>query len=192
MPMPKPKTEGRYLKAPKAGLSLTLRILGDPIAFWQAWKKDAEGKERPVRKPDAAVVTWRRGEYDEMNKYGPQKPVYCQAFPVIGPSGDVQVFTVSQKTILDGLFALENNKKWGPLTGYSVEITAAADGKSYSVQAEPKEPLSEDAAEKWAGLVRNGFDLSLMIEGKDPFAEAGMSSDDDLSNPNFDNDNIPF
>lgn len=190
MPMPKPKTEGRYLKAPKAGQSLTFRILADPVVFWQAWKTDGEGKQRPVRKPDTLVVNWKRGEYDEINKYGtPQKPAYCQAFPVIGPNGDVQIFTASQKTILDGLFALDNNKKWGALTGYDVVVSCNEDGKGYTVTPEPKEPLSAEAAEKWAGLVRNGFDMSVLVDLKDPFAVSGGSAEsDEIANPNFDED----
>jgi hypothetical protein len=199
MGMPKPKTEGRYLKAPKAGQSVTLRILSDPVEFYQAWKTDGEGRQRPIRKP--FLTDFKRGDYDEANKYGTQQsPAYCQAFPVIGPTGEVMVFTAHQKTILDGLYALDNKPKWGDLTGYDVTIEGAEDGKSYSVTPDPKTPLSESHRAAWEGLVRNGFNLRLLIEARDPFKELGevtaehepMSSRvDDFDPPPVDDD-IPF
>lgn len=186
MSMPKPKTEGRYLKAPKAGQSVTFRILADPVEFYQAWKTSSDGKQAPVRR--VSISDFKRGDYDETNKYGKQSPVYCQAFPIIGPSGDVMVFTAGQKTILDGLYALDNNPKWGELSTYDVVVTAKEDGKAYSVVPDPKTPLSEDATEKWSGLLRNGFDLLLLIDGKDPFKESGAAGGDDPAN----DDDIPF
>lgn len=193
MPMPKPKTEGRYLKAPKAGQSVTFRILGDPVEYYLAFKTGAENKIAPVRR--ANLHDFKPGSYDTTSKFGPRTPDYCQAFPILGPTGDVMVMEIRQKTILDGLFGLENNKKWGDLTTYDVTVTAADDGKSYTVVPDPKAPLSEADAEKWDGLKRNGFDLRLLLDGKDPFKESGQPVNDEIANPNFDgddSDSIPF
>ena len=105
------------------------------------------------------------------------------------------VFTAGQKTILDGLFALDNNPKWGELSTYDVTVTAKDDGKAYSVVPDPKAPLTTEQAEKWDGLVRNGFDMRLLLDNRDPFKESGQAGDDEddeLANPSFDDDDPKF
>lgn len=184
MPMPKPKTEGRWLKAPKADQSITFRVLGDPVEYYLAFKTNDEKKQLPVRRK--SLSDFRPGDYDLTDKFGKTSPKYCQAFPVLGPTGDVMIFEVRQKTVLDGLFALDNKPKWGDLRGYDVTVTGDADGKGYSVTPEPKEPLSEEAQEAWDGLVRNGFNMAVLLDGGDPFKECGVAGPDfDHDEPNF-------
>lgn len=174
MPMPKPKTEGRYLKAPKAGQSITFRILADPVEFYVAFKTNSDNKQVPVRRK--SLSDFRPGDYDLTDKFGKASPKYCQAFAILGPTRDAMVIEFRQKTILDGLFALDNKPKWGDLRGYDVTVTCAEDGKGYTVTPEPKEPLTEEEQEKWDGLVRNGFDLRVLLDGLDPFKECGAPS----------------
>lgn len=192
MPMPKPKTEGRYLKAPKAGQSITFRVLADPLEFYVAFKTDEDKKQHPVRR--ASLSDFRPGDYDLTDKFGKASPKYCQAFPILGPTRDVMIAEFRQKTILDGLFALDNKPKWGDLRGYDVTVTGAEDGKSYTVTPEPKEPLTEDEQEKWDGLVRNGFNLRVLLNCDDPFKECGVSGGHEDGGPDFDSpdDRIPF
>lgn len=196
MPMPKPKTEGNYLKAPGKGQSVTFRVLGDPVEYYMGFKTTQNGSETKmvcVRK--AALNQFTPGTYDTVGKFGPQKPRYAMAFPVLNEAGTVMVFEVAQKTILDGLYQLENNKKWGDLSAFDVTVTGAEDGKSYMVTPNPKEPLSETAREAWDGLVRNGFDLRVLLENKDPFMVSGGSpaESNELLDPQFEEtDTIPF
>ena len=193
MPMPKPKTEGHYMKAPKAGQSVTFRILGDPIEYFLAFKTNAEGKISPVRR--AEFSEFKPGDYDTTSKYGKVAPVYAMAFPVLSDAGDVKVFEVRQKTILDALYGLENNNKWGDLSGYDVTLTGDEDGKGYTVTPDPKAPLSKKDREKWDALVRNGFDLRVLLNNDDPFTTAGdggpVFTDADAA-PAGTDDDIPF
>lgn len=195
MAMPKPKTGGNYLKAPKAGQSVSFRILGDPVEYFLGFKttatEDGGSKVSVVRKK--SLADFRPGEYDTMGKYGPTSPKYAMAFPVLAEDGCVKVFEVGQKTILDSLYALENNKKWGDLTKFDVTVTGDDDGKGYSVTPDPKTPINDAGREAWEGLLRNGFDLSVLISGADPFMTSAPASGFDPLNPNFDDtEGLPF
>jgi len=186
MPMPKPKTEGRYLKAPKAGQSITFRILGDPLEYYMGFKTDSEGKPHPVRKYTEGE--FKRGDIDAKNKFGrAQLPTYTLAWEVMVGGERVMIFEARQTTILNSLYGLEQDEDWGDLRDYDVKITADDDGKGYSVKPKPKSPLTDAQRGLYAGLVANGFSLKVLMDGKDPFSEAGVM----VSEPSNDDD-IPF
>jgi len=188
MAMPKPKTESRYLKAPKPGQAITVRFMTDPVEFYEAWKD-----KKPVRRPATLEgSTFPAGSYDAEDAQGrPQKPRYSMAFGVMH-QGAAMVFQIKQRTILDPLYALESNKKWGPLPGYDVVITAADDGKSYTVTPDPKAPLDENDALVWKATLKAEFNLAALLTNEDPFGY-GASSRDPILDPDFDADNpIPF
>lgn len=187
MAMPKPKTDGHYLKAPKAGQSLTLRILGDPVEYYIGFKTGADNKISVTRR--TSLDQFKPGDYDAVDKYGRRAiPAYCMAFPVLTSDDEVKVCEFRQKTILDSLYQLENNKKWGDLTTFDVTITGDDDGKGYSVTPDPKTPASKKGLEKYAALVRNGFNLNVLLNGDDPFMVSGDNLTpmrDDIANPDF-------
>lgn len=196
MPMPKPKTEGNYLKAPKAGQSVTFRVLGDPVEYYLAFKTTTNGNEKKISVVrHATLAEFAPGTYDTEGKYGPTGPKYAMAFPVLSEDGSVKVFEIGQKTILDSLYALENNKKWGDLTTFDVTVTGDDDGKGYTVTPDPKTPMSETGKAAWDALVEHGFDLRVLLAGRDPFLHAAPQQRDELTDPDFDSteaDRVPF
>ena len=186
MPMPKPKTEGRYLRAPKAGQSITFRILDDPLEFYLGFKTDADGKPHPVRK--VREEEFKRGDIDAKTKFGTnQSPVYALAWPVLVNGERVMIFEARQVTILNALYGYEQDEDWGDLRGYDVKVTCDDDGKGYSVKARPKSPLTDAQRGLYVGLTGNGFDLRTLLAGKDPFTEAGVQV-----NETANDDDIPF
>ena len=188
MAMPKPKTESRYLKAPKPGQAITVRFMTDAVEFYEAWKD-----KKPVRRPATLEgATFPPGSYDPTDAQGkPQSPRYSQSYGVVHESV-AKVFQIKQKTILDPLYALETKTKKGSITGYDITIVAADDGKAYTGIAEDKAPVSENDLLVWNAALKAGFNLQALMTNEDPFT-FGASSRDPLLDPDFDKDNdLPF
>ena len=165
--IPKPQTGSRYIKLPKPGQSIKLRILSPFIEFYEAWKDN-----KPVRKLHAKE--FGPLDYDKLDKQGkPQGPKYNMAgaaWQYDGENSKVGVLQIKQATVMTGFYDLDNNPEWGPITDYDIIIKAADDGKSYSVLPCPKKELASEIQVAWDGVTAFGsFDLRELLRGGDPF-----------------------
>lgn len=173
MAIPKPEGGSRYIKLPKPGQSIKVRILSDPVVFWEAWKD-----RKPVRRKSAR--DFGPGDYDLVDAQGKaQSPRYSQAFAAYDyTNGIVGILQIKQSTVLTGLYDIDNSPDWGDVREYDVIIKSADDGKSYSVLPCPKKPLADEIVREWDAMCAfGGFDLGQLLIGGDPFnPPAGFST----------------
>lgn len=195
---------GKYLNIKKAqlGREVRFRILGEPINGYLAW-----GKKRDVQGAKDMPLRWRRGDkaprgytYQLDAQTGELRaPQQFVAFPVWDyVAKRVRVMELTQVSILKMLKAYADSVDWGSPTEYDMGITRSDDqGKtSYSVQAKPKLPLADEAANEWTAMKAAGFNLAALFDGKDPFPREAVADEspdpfeDDAPFPS--DDDIPF
>lgn len=118
-----------------------LRILSPAVVGWEAWfdgvPKRAEGQENPF---DPELV-----DFDE--KY--QKPNMSHFWAFIIWNADekkIQLWQVTQRSILTGLWTLIQQEEWGDPRGYGIIVTKTVNKKKteYKVNGVPHKPLSEE------------------------------------------------
>lgn len=172
----------------------SFRVLDSATVGWEYWTEvyvDGEKKNRPVRV----------GEYESIplgdvvvNKFGNLNLSFFWAFPVWNFSAQkVQILTVKQKTVRNGMLSYINNKKWGDPTEYTFVVTKGKDesGKTnYTVIAEPKEKLDPKILAKYKAL---NLDMSVWMAGKDPFAPNQQKEESQAeSEASSSEDDLPF
>jgi hypothetical protein len=110
---------------------------------------------------------------------------------------NIQVWSISQKTILKAIKAYSENKKYGDPTGYDINIEKVGEGKQtrYNVIADPKEELSKAVVEADKA---QGVNLDALLLNGDPFMKNDAPATIDKSELNIEvaadvtNETIPF
>ena len=117
-----------------------LRILSPAVIGWEAWIDGAahrvEGSDNPF---DEATV--------DMGDYGKPKVYHFWAFLVWNADlKRVQIWQVSQRSILSGLWNLLQQEEWGDPRNYGIIVTKTVTKKKteYKVVGVPPKPLTED------------------------------------------------
>ena len=142
-------------------------ILDSALLGYEYWNRD----NKPVRlkeRPSALPADIRLEDDGK-----PSKPKHFWAFPVWNlRDRSVQVLEITQKSVMGGLQNLARSDKWGnPILSYTITVTRSGTGfdTEYNVVPNPKgEDLSEIAAE-WERVKQDGFDLTRLFSGDDPF-----------------------
>ncbi len=80
----------------------------------------------------------------------------------------VQVLELTQKSIMQNMKALIDNKRWGNPQGYDITVSRTGNGLNteYTLMANPHSVLEEHIAEAWA---KAKIDLTELYTGGDPF-----------------------
>ena len=80
----------------------------------------------------------------------------------------VQVLELTQKSIMQNMKALIDNKRWGNPQGYDITVSRTGNGLNteYTLMANPHSVLEEHIAEAWA---KSKIDLTELYTGGDPF-----------------------
>lgn len=80
----------------------------------------------------------------------------------------VQVLGLTQKSIMQNMKALIDNKRWGNPQGYDITVSRTGNGLNteYTLMANPHSVLEEHIAEAWA---KSKIDLTELYTGGDPF-----------------------
>lgn len=138
-----------------------LRMLGAPIFFQETWGTDATGKRVPNRFPLGAVVA--------PEQIGPDGLRTCMAVKVYNYNeGAIQIWQVSQKTILKSIKEYSQNGAFGSPLNYDLEISKMGQAMTtkYSVIANPPTPVNAAVAELDA---TTPVDLMKLLSNADPF-----------------------
>lgn len=157
-------TSGNYMKLEDGDNKFL--ILGSAILGYQYWNlenKPVRSKERPVNPTDLRV--------EDNGKPSPIKHFW--AFPVWNfKTNSVNVLEITQKKIMGALQNLARSEDWGdPILSYSLTITRKGQGfeTEYNVVPNPKKDIALDITQAWGESKENGFDLTRLFEGGDPF-----------------------
>jgi hypothetical protein len=161
-----PKGDTKYLKFEKG--ETEFMPLASAIVGFEYWNTE----EKPVRSEEEF-----KGVPDDIRKDKdgtPSKIKAFWAFPVWDfSSKSVKVLQITQKTIMTAIRNYTKNAKWGsPIMKYSFTVTREGDGfdTEYSIMANPTEPTIDYAVtEAWEQAIENGFDITRLYDGGDPF-----------------------
>ena len=149
----------RYTKLGKG--TTTLRMIGDPIFYNETWV-EFEGSRTPKR--------FALDEEIPMEECGPDGVVMSIKAYNYGTKS-IQIWSISQKTILKKIKSYSENSKYGDPTLYDLNVEKTGEGKQtrYEVVADPKEPMS-DEVKKASDAVEVELDLLLLNEN--PFIKS--------------------
>ncbi len=106
----------------------------------------------------------------------------------------VQIFEITQKTILGSILALIKNKKYGSPLNYNLSITREGEGMDteYTILPEPVDPEEEKLiAEVKKGMPK--IDLEALFKSEDPFGSVKASKPQvEEESEDIDPNEIPF
>jgi hypothetical protein len=131
------ETPSRYTKLGQGATKL--RILGEPCFGYETWLEDEAGARKPKRFS-------LDQEYDQ-SEVGPDGVKQFMAVKVYNYNAKtIQVWQVTQKTILKALKMYTENEDYGDPRGYDVSITRTGEGKQtrYEVVASPPKAVSKE------------------------------------------------
>jgi hypothetical protein len=117
----------------------TVRILSNPIQYYETWVTDANGKKRSFNTPTESPELVRKLEdagFKRTTKW---------MFKVLDRSDNKLKIMKVGSQIMKGVTTLYENKKWGPLHKYDITIRRGRpnDKPLYTVVPEPVEPLDK-------------------------------------------------
>jgi hypothetical protein len=174
-----PGGKGRYMRL--AAGDNKFRVLDRPLLGYQGWNVDDKGRMHPVRKP---LDTFEPDEVD-------LKTVrHFWAMPVFNYStGAIEVLSITQATVQKAIRQLAFDPDWGSPGRYDIVVSRDGSGldTKYSVRPQPPKPLPADIRDQWREMKSNGFDMTRLFNGGDPFGEQApqaKQSDED--------ENLPF
>lgn len=163
-----PKSQGKYVKFEQGDNKF--RILEKPVFGWEAWTMpDTENPNgKPIRFPFKEKPT-------DLSEFKNKSLKHFWAMPVWNFKLEaVQVLQITQKTIQQAIESLARNEDWGSPLEYNITINQQ--GKDletkYIVNPSPHTALKDDVKEAWRQVQENGFDITRIFDGEDPF-EAG-------------------
>ena len=135
----------------------TFRVLSSAIVGYEYFTKE----NKPVRSK------WPFDETPNIKDGGDVKHFW--AFAVWNYADErVQVLELTQKSIMQNMKALIDNKRWGNPQGYDITVSRTGNGLNteYTLMANPHSVLEEHIAEAWA---KSKIDLTELYTGGDPF-----------------------
>lgn len=172
-----PSSAGQFAKLEEG--TNRYRFLSDVVTGWEGWKDRKpfrhEGQECKI-KPEQV----------DLNQNGLPNINYFWSVVVWGyKEKKIQILSLTQKTIMSALYAMEENADWGDLKGYDIEInkTKKGDKTSYTVLGIPPKPLAPEIV---IALAETKVDLKKIFEGEYPIETENMDTQE--LNPN----DIPF
>ena len=170
-----PQGESLYLKLEQGDNKF--RIMDRPVFGWLGWQEDEEHKQKPVRFAMDQKPT-------DLRSFKEQRVNHFWAMPVWNfKTGSIQILEVTQKSLQKALEALARNEDWGSPLRYNITIRRQGEklDTEYFVNPSPHSDAPAEAREAWSQTVKNGFDISRLFKGEDPFAP----------NPNIDGEDAP-
>ena len=166
-----PGGSANYLKF-RQGPPTVFRVLAPPIRGSLLWIT-RDGRDVPIRKREGIEFSAAELKSAQRGRDGkPSPPRHFWAMPVWNLER-VQVLEIVQATIQRAIHSLTKNPKWGSPLRYDLVVERSdATGKTvYVTTPSPPEPMDAQAEQAWAELQLNGFDLSRLYDGGDPFGQ---------------------
>jgi hypothetical protein len=175
---------GGYLslsKLPDGGSVRFALLIDQPLEFYECWGA-ANGANKPFRfdfEPTYEDVVAEMGEFEPREGRGGPGTAdvkFAIAVPIYSyDSGKVQVLQITQKSILKEIDQISQMEDYENLLEWDLTISKKGSGllTEYTVRPVPRKKGSQehiDAA--WLEAKSEGFDISRLIQGGNPFKAA--------------------
>jgi hypothetical protein len=154
-----PTTGGQFAKLQDG--KNKFRVLSDIVVGFEGWKD-----KKPFRHPGTECKI--KDNQVDLNQSGKPNINYFWAMVVWNYEEErVQVLQLTQKTIMNPLYDMEQNEDWGDLKNYDIEINKKKEGDktSYTVLGIPPKPLSDEIKKAFEEA---NMDLNKLFEGEYP------------------------
>jgi hypothetical protein len=175
---------GGYLQLSKLpdGGSVRLALLAkNPLEFYECWGS-CDGASKPFRfdyEPTPEHITLEMGDFEPREGRGGPGTVdvkFAIAVPVYNyESGKVQVLQITQKSIQKELDTISQMEDYEDLLSWDFNISKKGSGLTteYTVRPVPrKKGAQEHVDAAWLESKSEGFDISRLLTGGNPFKAA--------------------
>lgn len=175
-------TGGGYLSPSKLsdGGSVRFALLSEePLEFYECWGTAPDGGQKPFRfdyEPTPEDISTELGDYTPREGRGGPGTAdvkFAIAVPVFNyDSGSVQVMSLTQKSILRELDAISQEEDYSDLMAWDFTLSKKGTGLTteYKLRPAPRKKGSQDHIDSaWDEAKTNGFDISRLITGGNPF-----------------------
>ena len=166
-----PKSSSQFANLEEGGNRF--RFLSDVVVGWEGWKS-----KKPFR--HAGAVCQIKAEDVDLNMNGKPAINYFWAVVVWNyAEKQVQVLELTQKTIMNPLYEMEQNEDWGDLKNYDVQINKKKEGDktTYTVMGIPPKPVSAEILEAYNSTT---VELDKLFEGGYPISDDGSVDIEDI------------
>jgi hypothetical protein len=163
-----PKSSGQFVKLQEG--KTRVRVLSNAVVGWEGWKNN-----KPFR--HEGNVCKIKPEQVDLNQNGNPNINYFWAFVVWNyTEKKLQIWEITQKTIMTVLKDFEDSNDWGDLKLYDIEVskTKVGDKTTYTTIGIPPKPVSEEIKNLYASTE---IDLSKMFSGDYPITETVDTND---------------
>jgi len=177
-------TGGGYLQVSKLpdGGSVRFALLSDePLEFYECWGTSSEGT-KPFRfdhEPTPEEIQLEMGDYEPREGRGGPGTVdikFAIAVPVYNfDAGSVQVLSLTQKSILKEIDAISQEEDYEDLLAWDFSLSKKGSGLTTEYKLRPaprKKGAQEHIDAAWIEAKSNGFDISRLLTGGNPFKAA--------------------
>lgn len=140
-----PKSSGSFMKL-VAGKN-KIRFLSDVRTGWEGWRAG-----KPFRhEGDLCKITPEMVEMTDGEKPKPNINYFWVAQVWNYNTSKVEIFEITQKTIMNPLFTLEEEQDWGDLKGYDINIIKEGEKLTtkFTVQGVPPKKLAKEIIEAY-------------------------------------------
>lgn len=154
------------------------RVLSDVVTGWEGWKD-----KKPFR--HEGQVCKIKPEDVDLNQNGMPNINYFWAMVVWNyKENKIQTLELTQKTIMNVLYDLEQTEEWGDIKNYDIQITKEKKGDktTYTTVGIPPKPVTPEILEAFG---KTEIDLTKLFKGEYPIEN---STSKEEVNP----DEIPF
>jgi hypothetical protein len=141
----------------------TFRVLSSAIVGYEYFNKE----NKPIRSKLPFDETPNIKEGSEVKHFW--------AFAVWNYKDErVQILELTQKSIMQYIKGLVDNKRWGNPTGYDITVSRTGTGLAteYTCRAEPHSTLEDKIAEAWS---KANVNLNALYKSEDPFKKKDLA-----------------
>lgn len=177
-------TGGGYLslsKLPDGGSVRFALLTDEPLEFYESWGQ-SNGASKPFRflhEPTYEDIVAEMGDYEPREGRGGPGTAdvkFAIAVPVYSyETGKVQVLQITQKSILKEIDSISQMEDYSDLLNWDFVISKKGSGllTEYTVRPVPRKKGSQEHVDAaWLEAKAEGFDLTRLIDGSNPFKPA--------------------
>ena len=151
-------SSGRYTKI-EEGKKVKLRVLASPVQGFERWTVEPKPIRFRTLEDQPSRADWK----DDQPKLFWAMPVWNYT------SEQVEVWSVTQKSIRQELVALANNEDWGDPHEYDITVSRTGSGleTKYQVHPSPHRQIEDFALRAFEKIAPK---VEALFTGDDPFA----------------------
>jgi len=177
-------SQSGYLSASKLtdGGQMRFAIVSEsPLEYWTIWG-EMDGQKKPFRFPDVpspSDVEIELGDFKQREKLdgsGLEQPKFAISLFVFDyASESIKVLELTQKGLIKELDQVSQEEDYANLSEWDFTITRTGLqlNTEYKLRPAPrKKGFDEKIAEAWSAAKEDGYDLTRLIGGGNPFSAA--------------------